>query len=267
MYAIPRGALKHSNINRVYRGEQLVSIVEEEDTVELMQLLSNDISIDILRSLYGKKWCIASDVSSNLGIHTTTAQKYLSKMYDLGLLHRRTRECKTRSTYEYLLDSPKIWIEIDFNGLFQNKSALPNSVYRFYFSVFFEVVEGARKISGSLIESIVEKNIRGLKAKNKSEALLFLKCLEKYNNVEHAMKYFQSESKKAGTNPSEIRGTFFDLMSGILHTLETQIGKNAVKKMVEISANNIIRNNATLIEKYDLLEDLPKKYFGSLGGT
>lgn len=245
----------------------MVSIGEEEDTVELMHLLSNDICIDILRSLYGKKWCIASDISGNLGIHTSTAQKYLSKMYDLGLLHRRIRECKTRSTYEYLLDTPKIHIEIDFARIFRSKSALPNSVYRFYFSVFFAVVEGARKISGSLIEGIVEKNVRGLKAKNKGEALLFLNCLEQCNDVEHSIYYFKSNSEKASINPSVIRGTFFDLIKSILNTLETQIGKNATKKMVELSANSIIRENASLIEKYNLLEDLPKEYFGSLGGT
>lgn len=243
-----------------------MGVVDEEETLELLRLLSNDISIDILRALYGKKWCIASAVSRNLGIHTTTAQKYLAKMHEMGLLQRRVRVCSTRRTFEYQLKSPRIRIELDLKGLFQNHRALPKSVYRFYFSLFFALVNGARKIGGSQIDLIVEDNIRRLKAKDNGESLLFLKSLEHCNDVEHSLKYFQRVSLRGRTGASSIRGTFSQLIDGILVSYEAKMGKNATKEIVAVSVDRILRDNAAIVEKYGLLADLPKEYFGFLGG-
>lgn len=243
-----------------------MGVVDEEETLELLRLLSNDISIDILRALYGKKWCIASAVSRNLGIHTTTAQKYLAKMHEMGLLQRRVRVCRTRRTFEYQLKSPKIRIELDLKALFQNHRALPKSVYKFYFSLFFALVNGARKIGGSQIDVIVEDNIRRLKAKDNGESLLFLKSLEHCNDVEHSLKYFQRVSLRGRTGASSIRGTFSQLIEGILVSYEAKMGKNATKEIVAVSVDRILRDNAAIVEKYGLVADLPKEYFGFLGG-
>jgi hypothetical protein len=241
-------------------------IRDEEDTLELMRLLSNDICIDILRTIHGKRWCIASDVSRSLDIHTTTAQKYLSRMHEVGLLQRRVRVGKTRSTFEYIIDGPKIQFELDLNRLFQDNSALPKAVYMFYFSLFYAIVNGARKISGSQIDAMIDENIRRLKKKNQKEALLFLLCVERFSDAKSSFEYFQHNFLEDDGNTSTVRETYFQLIHGILGTYEAKMGKTATKNIVDASCCRIMKKNAALIEKYGLLEDIPKDYFDFAGG-
>jgi transcription initiation factor IIE alpha subunit len=55
-----------------------------------VEILAGGHGLPILRLLHEKGWSIASDVASDLEIHTTTASKYLTKLYEVGILDRRT---------------------------------------------------------------------------------------------------------------------------------------------------------------------------------
>ena len=78
-----------------------------------IDILAGGHGLTILDILHSKGWLIATDVASELEIHTTTASKYLTKLHEVGILDRRTRDCRTRKAHEYRLRSPRISLDVD----------------------------------------------------------------------------------------------------------------------------------------------------------
>jgi DNA-binding transcriptional ArsR family regulator len=238
----------------------------QEEKLKLMQLLSNDISIDILKTLHGSEWCMASNVSQNLGIHISTAQKYLTRMYEHDILQRRIRECKTRSTYEYQIKSPRIHVELDLNRLFQSSNPLPMNVYEFYFSLYYALLEGARRIGGSRFDGLVKNTLEELILTKKGNNRLLLESLGQGRDSSQALNHFDINFDATSADDSGTRRTYFELISRILHAFEEQMGRNATLGIVEVSSRELLQRNRTLLQKYGLLEDLPKQYFVIVGG-
>ncbi len=87
--------------------------MDDKELVEVARVLSSDHGLRILRSFSDDEWRIASEVSSHLDIHTSTASKYLAQLYTSGLLERRVRKTGRRSTYEYHLNEPTILLQLN----------------------------------------------------------------------------------------------------------------------------------------------------------
>lgn len=90
--------------------------MDDEEFIRAARVLSSDHGLRILRVLSDDQWKIASEISSHLEIHTSTASKYLVLLHGRGLLDRRTRKTGRRSTFEFHLKRPTIMLEVDLSG-------------------------------------------------------------------------------------------------------------------------------------------------------
>lgn len=77
-----------------------------------LDALAGEHALPILRFLRGREWTLASQVAEGLGIHTTTAGKYLAAFHEAGFVDRRSHRAR-RATHAYRLRSPVIRIEFD----------------------------------------------------------------------------------------------------------------------------------------------------------
>jgi hypothetical protein len=89
--------------------------MKDEEFIRAARVLSSDHGLRILRVFSDDQWKIASEISSQLDIHTSTASKYLDLLHGRGLLERRVRKTVRRSTFEYHLKSPTIMLELDIS--------------------------------------------------------------------------------------------------------------------------------------------------------
>jgi DNA-binding HxlR family transcriptional regulator len=87
--------------------------MDEKGFSDVVALLNGEYGLRILRYLSTGEWRIASDASRALGIHTTTASKFLGGMHRLGFLERRIRKSHARRTFEYHLAAPRITLTLE----------------------------------------------------------------------------------------------------------------------------------------------------------
>ncbi len=137
--------------------------INEHAFSEAVALLSGQHGLAILRYLSSGEWRIASDVSRALGIHTTTASKFLGGMHGLGFLERRVRKSRTRSTHEYRLPGHRITLDLEFaEGPEPLREALA-----FYLDYVSGVLAKARRLGwpgiGDRLESRLEGDTVGLR--------------------------------------------------------------------------------------------------------
>ena len=90
--------------------------MDDEEFIRAARVLSSDHGLRVLRAFADDRWKIASEISSDLDIHTSTASKYLAQLHRQGLLERRTRKTGRRSTYEYHLKRSTLLLELDLSG-------------------------------------------------------------------------------------------------------------------------------------------------------
>ncbi len=90
--------------------------MNDEEFIRAARVLSSDHGLRVLRAFADDRWKIASEISSDLDIHTSTASKYLTQLHKHGLLERRTRKTGRRSTYEYHLRRSTLLLELDLAG-------------------------------------------------------------------------------------------------------------------------------------------------------
>lgn len=90
--------------------------MDDEEFIRAARVLSSDHGLRVLRAFSDDRWKIASEISSNLDIHTSTASKYLAQLHKQGLLERRMRKTGRRSTFEYHLRTPTLLLELDLSG-------------------------------------------------------------------------------------------------------------------------------------------------------
>lgn len=88
------------------------------------RLLWKPLNIKILEILYFRKWQTASEIASFLGIHISTAVKYLSEFEEVRILEKRMRESKPRKSMEYKLIDPKIEITLSLKNLIEEEEKI-----------------------------------------------------------------------------------------------------------------------------------------------
>ena len=82
---------------------------------ELCALLGNPLVTEILSTVAERGEATASEVSSVMGIHVATSVKYLSALYEHGILSRALRRTGRRPAYSYSLRSEVIRVEFSFS--------------------------------------------------------------------------------------------------------------------------------------------------------
>lgn len=83
-----------------------------EDPRKALEALASEHGLPILRFLRGRDWTLATQVAHGLGVHTTTASKYLVAFHEAGFLDRKEHPAR-RPTHAYRLRSPVIRLEFD----------------------------------------------------------------------------------------------------------------------------------------------------------
>ena len=116
--------------------------MEEKPFAHAARALSSDHGLRILSLLKNGRWQIASEVAHTLGIHTSTASKWLYELHRGGFLARRTRKAGTRKAYEYRLGSPHLTLELD---LAESETPLEASLI-FYTDFVTHAIELARRL-------------------------------------------------------------------------------------------------------------------------
>ncbi|MBI4416739.1 MAG: helix-turn-helix transcriptional regulator [Euryarchaeota archaeon] len=92
------------------------------DPKKALEALASEHGLPILRFLQGRDWTLASGVAEGLGVHTSTASKYLAIFHDAGFLERRPHPAK-RPTFAFRLRSPLIRLEFDLGERVESPDA------------------------------------------------------------------------------------------------------------------------------------------------
>jgi len=86
--------------------------MDQETFQRAISLLSGEHSMSILRTLRDGNWHLSSEVARSLGIHITTASKFMQRFAELGLVERRAHDSRT---FEYRLRSPHLRFAVDLS--------------------------------------------------------------------------------------------------------------------------------------------------------
>jgi hypothetical protein len=131
--------------------------MDDEEFILAARVLSSDHGLQILRVLSDDQWKIASEISSHLDIHTSTASKYLVLLHDRGLLDRRTRKTGRRSTFEYHLKRPNVLLEVDLSN---RQEISPIEYWDACLTLFHRFVDAAHDLGIPDFDKEVEKLIK-----------------------------------------------------------------------------------------------------------
>ncbi len=119
-------------------------------------LFSGEHSLAILRELRDGEWHLSSGVARALGIHVSTASRFLQRLADLGLAERRRHDART---FEYRVRSSLLRIEVD---LADDSAPLREAVdfYVAYFQALFQEIRrlGLPRVEGDLEKTLVKEH-------------------------------------------------------------------------------------------------------------
>lgn len=115
-------------------------------------LLSGEYSLDILRQLRDGTWHLSSEVARDLGIHVSTASRFLQRLSELGLVERRRRDARTS---EYRVRSARLQLEVD---LADDSGPLREAV-DFYVAYFASLFRQIRSLGTPQIEGAMEHTL------------------------------------------------------------------------------------------------------------
>ena len=85
-------------------------------------VLGKDHCLYVVETLYIKEWSTATEIAEELKIHTATAVKYLTELYEIGLVEKRTREGKYKDALEYRLKESEINLTLNFEKIIEEES-------------------------------------------------------------------------------------------------------------------------------------------------
>ncbi|HII39844.1 MAG TPA: winged helix-turn-helix transcriptional regulator [Thermoplasmata archaeon] len=115
-------------------------------------LLSGEYSLEILRQLRDGKWHLSSEVARDLGIHVSTASRFLQRLAELGLVERRRHDARTS---EYRVRSARLQIEVD---LADDSGPLREAV-DFYVAYFHSLFQQIRQLGIPQVEGDMEHTL------------------------------------------------------------------------------------------------------------
>ena len=204
--------------------------MDEKMFSKAVALLSGEHSLAILRSVASGEWRIASDVSRLLGIHTTTASKFLTGLHALGFLERRVRKSRTRSAFEYRLSSPRLALNLEFSP----GPAPVNEAKDFYLDYVSKVLDKARRLGwpgiAEKLEARLEKNRGGLK--------------------EHLFTRIADGGVAGGMD--DLRALLQQIHREFLEITSESMGRPTARRLLSGAADEARRGHADIVDRYGL---------------
>jgi hypothetical protein len=222
--------------------------MDDEEFIQAARVLSSDHGLRILRALSDDQWKIASEVSTNLEIHTSTASKYLTLLHKRGLLERRTRKTGRRSTYEYHLKRPTVSLEVDLS---HGHEIGPLECWDVCLSLFHRFVDAAHDLGISDFDEGIEKLIR----KTEEETGLGDLCLfSPKRNVTVAMriarlKLGNGQLDNGMSGVKDASQIIFDLVKSLC--IE-RIGVGPTKRLFKWVTDEITREDDKIVRELGL---------------
>ncbi len=204
--------------------------MDEKDFSGAVALLSGEYGVSILRYLSAGDWRIATDASKTLGIHTTTASKFLAGMHRLGFLERRVRKSRTRRTFEYRLPSPQITLTLDLaSGHEPIREALD-----FYLDYVSNVLAKTRRLGWPGIETALEARLStrhgGLK--------------------EHLFTRILDGGGARGMD--ELKGLFGEIHEEFLEIAGGAMGPSTARRILAAAADEAAKGREAVVERHRL---------------
>ncbi|MGI0149271.1 MAG: hypothetical protein ACREDF_07045 [Thermoplasmata archaeon] len=126
--------------------------MDQQTFQQAIGLLSGEHSISILRNLRNGSWHLSSEVARSIGIHITTASKFLQRFAALGLVERRAHDART---FEYRLRSPRLHFDVDLS----DEAGPLREVIDFYVAYFHSLFERIRYFGAPAIQTEMEHRL------------------------------------------------------------------------------------------------------------
>lgn len=126
--------------------------MDQQTFRQAIALLSGEHSISIVRALRDSSWHLSSEVARTLGIHITTASKFLQRFAELGLVERRAHDSRT---FEYRIRSPRLRFEVDL----ADDAGPIREVIDFYVAYFHSLFERIRMFAAPAIQTEMEHRL------------------------------------------------------------------------------------------------------------
>jgi predicted transcriptional regulator len=238
------------------------SPMKKEDMKRMLFVLGKEHCLDVMINVYKNDWQTASEVARDLNIHIATAVKYLSELYELGLVNRRIKRGKTREAYEYQVKNPKVKIEFDISTLMV-KSIKTDKKPMVLFAILYTILFKSRKVVGPSVDHYVNGRFENLENNEKQvvkNSLLF------EGDLEDAKNFFLQNlngTTESAERCEEVAEVLTELINVVISHYEARLGQHSTESLVEVTMKKVIDTlGGELILGSNILSTLPYDYFG-----
>ena len=227
--------------------------MKREHFKETVDILAGGHGLPILKLLHAKGWSIASDVASELEIHTTTASKYLTKLHEVGILDRRTRDCRTRKAHEYRLRSPRISLDIDIRDS-QDDDLVP--VCEFYSSVLFGMIKKTEKIGWAIINPAAEEALSELQDSAEKEISDIIAYIDIKGGHASTFRRLREaiESGELQCELIDLKRAFTAVFERVLGLCSEGVGPTTASRIFQLALRAPPKRASSLAAEYGLLD-------------
>jgi hypothetical protein len=225
-------------------------------------VLGKEHCLDVMVNLFKNDWQTASEVARDLHIHIATAVKYLSELYEIGLVNRRVKRSKTREAYEYQLKNPNVKIEFDIS-MFMGRKPRADNKPLVLFSILHTMLLKSRRVVGHSVDDFV--NGRFEKLKN-GEKYMVMDSLRYDGDLEDAKDVFLRNLNGLSLNEArrdDIVNALTELINVIIEHYETRLGHHSTESLIDVTMRKVINIlGGEFIADSSVLSSLPYDYFG-----
>lgn len=238
------------------RPVDIVDFMNDEEFVRAAGVLSSDLGLRILRVFSDKDWRIASEVSSHLDIHTSTASKYLAHMYKSGFLEKRVRKTGRRSTYEYHLKNSRIQLELD---ICPSREIGTLDAWRKCLTAFYQLIVHGIRMGFLEFADEAEKLIEKLKTETGVESLCFYdpRC-----NIEVVKRLVMKriEEGRLENSLSEAKKTSHLVFAALRSLCEERVGKIATERLFACVLSEFDQDQREAFRELGLMDAFERGY-------
>ncbi len=230
--------------------------MDDEEFIKAARVLSSDHGLRILRAFSDDGWKIASEISSKLGIHTSTASKYLDQLFKGGFLERRVRRTGRRSTLEYHLKEPVVLLEVDLAG---GKETRAIESWDVCLTVFHKLIDNGYGFGFTGFDEEVDRLIQRLKSSTDHSNLCLFdpKC-----DVSVAKRLVRKkmEDGQLDDRVSTVREISNEVFGALKTLCVERIGSPATQQLFASAMSEIERNDGRIVRKLGLTETLERGF-------
>ncbi len=193
-------------------------------------LLSGEYSLAILRELRDGGWHLSSEVARTLGIHVSTASRFLQRLGELGLVERQRRDART---FEYRVRSTRLLLEVDL----ADESAPLREAVDFYVAYFQRLFQEIRQLGLPNVEGEAERAL--VAEHDELRSVVFQQLIEGSNGgLEH------------------LRGLMASLHRDLWDVCSQSLGRPTAQKIFEAALQQAIGTHPDLAVRCGLVRPL-----------